>query len=180
LAGIRLQGCFLQKHVLAREIKIEAIQKTIMGLEEYKKKRDLQRTPEPSGRVKPGPIKHVYVIQEHRATHLHYDLRLEIGGVLKSWALPKEPPSEEGIKRLAVQTEDHPLDYAGFEGVIPEGQYGAGEVKTWDKGSYEMISRKEHKMVLRIHGKRLNGDYVILRLKQKGNWLFFKKKEGSK
>ena len=118
----------------------------------------------------------LYVIQKHEATHLHYDLRLEIDGVLKSWALPKEPPTKQGIKRLAVQVDDHSLDYANFEGVIPEG-YGAGKVKIWDKGTFEMINRKDYKMVIKINGKKLKGDYVLLRLKQKENWLFFRKKE---
>jgi DNA ligase D-like protein (predicted 3'-phosphoesterase) len=118
----------------------------------------------------------IYLIQRHAATHLHYDLRLEMDGVLKSWAIPKEPPLESGIRRLAVQVEDHPLAYATFEGAIPEGEYGAGTVEIWDKGTYKMLDRKEDKFVLEINGEKLRGAYVLVRFKDKKNWLFFKKK----
>ncbi|UCG45925.1 MAG: 3'-phosphoesterase [Candidatus Bathyarchaeota archaeon] len=118
-----------------------------------------------------------YVIQEHQATRLHYDLRLELDGVLKSWAIPKTPPTESGIRRLAVQVEDHPLEYASFEGVIPEGQYGAGSVKIWDKGQYALTSRKENKWIVEIQGDRLRGVYCLVRFKGEKNWLFFRKKD---
>jgi len=118
----------------------------------------------------------IYVIQRHAATHLHYDLRLEMDGALKSWAIPKEPPTSAGVKRLAVQVEDHPVEYANFEGTIPEGEYGAGTVKIWDKGTYRSIDRKEDKLILEIDGNKLKGTYVLLRFKDKKNWLFFKKK----
>jgi len=118
----------------------------------------------------------IYVIQRHEATHLHYDLRLEMDGVLKSWAVPKEPPTTPGVRRLAVQVEDHPVDYAEFEGVIPEGEYGAGTVEIWDKGTYKLLDRKEDKLIIEIAGNRLKGVYVLLRFKDKKNWLFFKKK----
>jgi DNA ligase D-like protein (predicted 3'-phosphoesterase) len=97
-------------------------------------------------------------------------------GVLKSWAVPKEPPTKPGIKRLAVQVEDHDLGYINFEGTIPEGMYGAGTVEIWDKGAYTLRSRKENKIEFTLHGDRLKGDYVLLRFRDK-NWLFFKKKE---
>jgi len=97
-------------------------------------------------------------------------------GVLKSWAIPKEPPTESGVKRLAVQVEDHPIDYATFEGVIPEGQYGAGTVEIWDKGEYYMKDRKEDKLIFEIKGGKLKGLYCLVRFKGKENWLFFKKK----
>ena len=115
----------------------------------------------------------IYVIQKHSATHLHYDLRLEMDEVLKSWAVPKEPPMVSGVKRLAVQVEDHPIKYASFEGVIPEG-YGAGIVEIWDRGSFELLSRERNKIVVSIAGEKLNGVYVLVRFNQR-NWLFFKK-----
>lgn len=118
----------------------------------------------------------IYVIQKHAATHLHFDLRLEMDGVLKSWAIPKEPPTSLGVKRLAVQVEDHLVDYASFEGAIPEGEYGAGTVEIWDKGTYKLIDRKENKLIVEIDGAKLNGAYVLVRFKDDKNWLFFKKK----
>jgi DNA ligase D-like protein (predicted 3'-phosphoesterase) len=118
----------------------------------------------------------IYVIQKHAATHLHFDLRLEMDGVLKSWAIPKEPPTSPAVKRLAVQVEDHPVDYASFEGTIPEGEYGAGTVEIWDKGTYKLIDRKEDKLIVEIDGAKLSGVYVLVRFKDKKNWLFFKKK----
>lgn len=117
-----------------------------------------------------------FVIQKHQATHLHYDFRLEMDGVLKSWAIPKEPPTKSGVKRLAVQVEDHALDYINFEGTIPEGMYGAGTVEIWDKGTYTLKTRKENKIEVTLQGSRLKGDYVLIRFRNK-NWLFFKKKE---
>ena len=93
---------------------------------------------------------------------------------MKSWAIPKSPPVEKGVKRLAVQTEDHPVDYADFEGIIPEGQYGAGTVEVWDKGTYELESRKENKIVMKINGKKLKGRYCLIKFKDQKNWLFFK------
>jgi len=118
-----------------------------------------------------------YLIHEHHARRLHWDLRLEYDGVLKSWALPKEPPTQEGIKRLAVQVEDHPLDYAKFEGTIPEGAYGAGEVKIWDKGTFETIESQAGKYVILLKGERLKGRYALIRTTMGGikkNWLFMK------
>lgn len=120
--------------------------------------------------------RNIYVIHKHAATNLHYDLRLEMDGVLKSWAVPKEPPVEFGIRRLAIQVEDHPVAYASFEGTIPEGQYGAGKVEIWDKGTYKMVNRKEDKIIVEINGEKLRGQFVLVRFKDKKNWLFFKKK----
>lgn len=120
-----------------------------------------------------------YVIHEHWAKHHHFDLRLEMNDVLKSWAIPKEPSTREGEKRLAVQVENHDLDYGNFKGTIPEGMYGAGKVEIWDKGSYELESLKpDKKIVILIKGKKLKGRYCLLHFKPKEkNWLFFKIKE---
>ena len=147
-----------------------------MSLNDYWKKRNFQKTAEPKGEKRTGR-ENVYVIQKHAATRLHYDLRLEMDGTLKSWAIPKDPPVESGVKRLAVQVEDHPVDYATFEGSIPNGEYGAGTVEIWDKGTYDLIDRKENKLIVGINGEKLKGPYVLVRLKDKKNWLFFKKKK---
>jgi DNA ligase D-like protein (predicted 3'-phosphoesterase) len=146
-----------------------------LSLDEYKTKRDFTKTSEPKGsqEKRSGDT---YVVQKHFASHLHYDLRLEMDGVLRSWAVPREPPTTAGVKRLAVQVEDHPLSYASFEGTIPEGEYGAGTVEIWDSGTYRTIDRKEDKFVIEIGGKKLTGPYVLVRLRDKKNWLFFKKK----
>jgi DNA ligase D-like protein (predicted 3'-phosphoesterase) len=123
----------------------------------------------------PQPI---FVIQKHHARNLHYDFRLEMDGVLKSWAVPKEPPTETGIKRLAVQVEDHDLDYANFEGDIPEGEYGAGKVEILDKGTYDLINRKPNKIVFELHGQKLKGKYTLIPFgKEEKNWLLFRAKE---
>ena len=167
-----------------------------MSLENYLKKRNFEKTSEPKPELtesfceqivekyKGVKLKRpVYVIQEHHASHLHWDLRLEINGVLKSWAIPKQPPTQPGIRRLAVQTEDHPIEYACFEGTIPEGNYGAGEVIIWDKGTFKIESLKPEKIVFEIFGEKLKGKYVLVKLKPspklkgENNWLFFKKKE---
>jgi DNA ligase D-like protein (predicted 3'-phosphoesterase) len=120
-----------------------------------------------------------FVVHEHHATHLHWDLRLEFEGVLKSWAVPREPPTEEGIKRLAIEVEDHPLDYIDFEGVIEEG-YGKGTVKIWDEGVLAIESRAPNKIVFQLLGKKLNGTFTLLKFAKAGEkgWLFFKAKEG--
>lgn len=149
-----------------------------MALEEYKKKRTFSKTTEPKGETKKTGLSR-FVIQEHNASHLHYDFRLEFDGVLKSWAVPKEPPSESGIKRLAVEVEDHPVDYIDFEGEIPEGEYGGGVVKIWDSGTFDLTNRTENELEFELFGKKLAGNYVLIRTKMGGNpknWLFFKKK----
>jgi DNA ligase D-like protein (predicted 3'-phosphoesterase) len=118
----------------------------------------------------------IYVIQKHAVTHLHFDLRLEMDGVMKSWAISKEPSSSLNVKRLAVQVEDHPVEYASFEGTIPEGEYGAGKVEIWDRGTYKLTDRKENKLIVEIKGAKLSGTYVLVRFKDKKNWLFSKRK----
>ncbi|WP_410509304.1 DNA polymerase ligase N-terminal domain-containing protein [Methanosarcina hadiensis] len=149
-------------------------------LEEYAKKRDFEKTSEPpaSGEeISSG--KPIFVVQRHDATNLHYDFRLEMDGVLKSWAVPKEPPRNAGTKRLAIETEDHPLGYANFEGEIPEGQYGAGKVEIWDRGIFELLKSNEKEIIVTLHGKQLEGDYVLIKTKygkEDKGWLFFKKK----
>jgi len=123
-----------------------------------------------------GQFLGIFVVQRHRARRLHYDFRLEMDGVLKSWAVPKEPPLQPGVKRLAVEVEDHPLEYANFEGVIPEGMYGAGRVEIWDKGLYQLKHRSENKIEFTLNGEKMKGDYVLIRFKDDKNWLLIKKK----
>lgn len=146
-------------------------------LGEYLSKRDFDVTPEPTGEEKKEEGK-AFVVQEHRARNLHYDLRLEREGILRSWAVPKGIPETPGEKRLAVETEDHPLEYRNFEGTIPVGQYGAGTVKIWDSGSYEPIVWEQDKIEFILKGKRLNGRYVLAKFKRAGekNWLLLKAK----
>jgi len=117
----------------------------------------------------------IYVIQKHDATRLHYDLRLEMDGVLKSWAVPKIPPVEKNLKRLAIQTEDHSIEYADFEGDVSEGNNEKETVEIWDKGTYEIEESDTDKIVFHINGKKLKGRYCLIRFKgQDKNWLFFK------
>jgi bifunctional non-homologous end joining protein LigD len=147
-----------------------------MALEEYRKKRDFGKTPEPSGGKSLGEP--IFVVQKHQASHLHYDLRLESEGVLKSWAVPKGPSLNPKDKRLAVMTEDHPIDYAGFEGKIPEGEYGGGTVMVWDNGAVEGDLKeglqKGHVGFI-LNGKKLKGEWSLVRLKESKNWLLIKK-----
>ena len=120
----------------------------------------------------------IFVVQEHHATNLHWDFRLEMGGVLKSWAIPKRPPRTKGIKRLAIQVPDHLRSYADFEGEIEEGLYGAGKVKIWDKGTYKLIEKNPKKIEFELNGKILKGKYVLVKTNygknSKKSWLFFR------
>lgn len=116
-----------------------------------------------------------FVVHRHDASRLHWDLRLERDGVLKSWAVPKEPPVAPGVKRLAVEVEDHDLEHIDFEGEIPEGEYGAGTVSIWDGGTYDLLSEHDRRITVTFQGKRLRGEYVLIPLEGK-NWLFFRKK----
>lgn len=156
-------------------------------LEEYRKKRRFDKTPEPEGKASGLATDGVFVVQKHRATRLHYDFRLAVGGTLKSWAVPKGPSQSAADKRLAVQTEDHPLEYGGFEGKIPEGSYGAGTVMVWDRGTFvpeqapdaaAQLAKGELKFIL--HGEKLRGSFVLVKIKhsEKGNeWLLIKHKD---
>jgi bifunctional non-homologous end joining protein LigD len=152
-----------------------------MGLEEYKRKRRFNETPEPAGEVK-KVRGNSFVIQKHHATRLHYDFRLEMEGVLRSWAVPKGPSLNPGEKRLAMLTEDHPMDYGDFEGVIPKGNYGAGNVIIWDNGTYDMVDPdtpekgwKQGKLHFVLHGKKLHGEWVLVRgSRDPKQWIFFK------
>lgn len=149
-----------------------------MSIDEYKKKRDFPKTPEPDGDSKKeygntGVLS--FVVHEHHASHLHWDFRLEMDGVLKSWALPKSVPQNVKEKRLAVQTEDHPLEYLTFEGEIPPGEYGAGKVFIFDIGTYQLIERKDNKIEFILEGKKVKGKYALIRFKgQEKNWLLIK------
>jgi bifunctional non-homologous end joining protein LigD len=146
-------------------------------LSEYASKRHFEETPEPKGEAEKKGENLIFVIQEHHARRLHYDLRLEKDGVLKSWAVPKGIP-EPGQKVLAVETEDHPYEYGSFEGEIPKGQYGAGTVKIWDKGHYETKLWENDKIEVTLDGQRLKGRYILVRLKRAGDkdWLLLKGK----
>jgi DNA ligase D-like protein (predicted 3'-phosphoesterase) len=150
-----------------------------MSLKTYKAKRKFSKTPEPEGKsIKGKSKKPIFVIHRHDASHLHWDLRLEMNGILKSWAIPKEPPKTKGIKRLAIQVEDHPLEYAKFQGIIPKGQYGAGKVEIWDKGTYELKEKTKDKIEFVLHGKKLKGNFVLVKTsygnKPEKSWLFFR------
>jgi len=156
-----------------------------MGLQEYKRKRDFKKTPEPAGKVAAAKGSS-FVIQKHAATRLHYDFRLEMEGVLRSWAVPKGPSLDPGEKRLAVHVEDHPLDYGGFEGVIPKGEYGGGTVLLWDHGTWQpdgdpvKAYRKGH-IKFQLDGEKLHGGWHLVRLQgkdeDKENWLLFKEND---
>lgn len=146
-----------------------------MSLKEYKKKRNLKKSGEPIKKIISKGKK--FVIHEHHASHLHWDLRLQMNGVLKSWAIPKTPPLSKGIKRLAINVEDHPLAYAKFHGTIPKGNYGAGAVKIWDSGKYDLLEKDSKKILFELHGKKLNGKYVLVKTNyggKKNGWLFMK------
>ncbi len=149
-----------------------------MSLTQYKKKRNFEKTPEPKKSEKKKSKEKIFVVHEHHASHLHWDLRLEMNRVLKSWAVPKTPPTAKGTKRLAIQVEDHPLSYANFEGTIPEGNYGAGKVEIWDNGTYEIIEKDSKKIEINFHGKKLKGNYVLVKThygnKPEKSWLWMK------
>jgi DNA ligase D-like protein (predicted 3'-phosphoesterase) len=144
-----------------------------MDLKEYKSKRNFASTPEPAGEtVDTGQSR--FVVQRHDASHLHFDFRLEMDGVLKSWAVPKGLPEQPGVRRLAVQVEDHPLSYIDFAGTIPEGQYGAGTVEIWDKGEYVLEKKMEKQLEFTLKGKRYSGGYALIHTQAK-NWIFIKR-----
>ena len=163
-----------------------------MSLKKYKQKRKFDKTPEPKG-GKPTENNLRFVVQKHHASHLHYDFRLEMDGVLKSWAVPKGPSMDPNVKRLAMMVEDHPWDYRNFEGIIPEG-YGAGTVIVWDEGTYEPVevkkTKKENERSLLhhlykgtisfiLHGKKLKGEFSLIKTGERGDnaWLLVKKKD---
>ncbi len=163
-----------------------------MALSLYKKKRSFNKTPEPKGGKSTGSSLR-FVIQKHDATRLHYDLRLEMEGVLKSWAVPKGPSLNPGDKRLAMMVEDHPYDYRSFEGIIPEGNYGAGTVIVWDEGTYESLEpgskASQEKLLLqqlkkgslkfKLNGEKLKGEFALVKLKNAENnaWLLIKHRD---
>jgi DNA ligase D-like protein (predicted 3'-phosphoesterase) len=156
------------------------------ALEDYQAKRNLDQTPEPAGGARQDADTSRFVIQKHDARRLHYDFRLEAGGVLKSWAVPKGPSTDPRQKRLAVPTEDHPIDYIDFEGVIPDQQYGAGTVMVWDTGAYENLTTDDDGRAIpvpeaverghvsfRLHGEKLGGGYALTRTGE-DRWLLVK------
>jgi DNA ligase D-like protein (predicted 3'-phosphoesterase) len=157
-----------------------------MSLNKYKNKRDFKKTTEPEGQIKEDKEK-VFVVQKHDASRLHYDFRLQIEGVLKSWAIPKGPSLDPSKKRLAIPTEDHPIDYADFEGIISENNYGAGRVIVWDIGNYENKTEKNGKIIsikeaydmghikLILNGIKLKGEFALVKMKGSDKWLLIKK-----
>ena len=177
------EQCTLDQLVEAKKMEKTADQKSSESqtekLSDYASKRNFEATPEPKGgEKKEGPL--IYVIQEHHARRLHYDFRLERDGVLKSWAVPKGIPENSKQRYLAVQTEDHPYEYASFAGTIPKGQYGAGTVIIWDKGHYTTKLWENDKIEVNLEGERLKGRYILVRLKnakEDNAWLILKGKE---
>ena len=164
-----------------------------MALTTYKKKRNFKETSEPGGVTKKSDAKLIFVVQRHKASRLHYDFRLELDGVLKSWAVPRGPSMNPKDKRLAMMVEDHPYDYKDFEGVIPEGNYGAGIVELWDHGTYSDIDNSSFKEAeknlskglksgdfkFQLFGKKLKGEFVLVKLKSKedNSWLLIKHRD---
>jgi bifunctional non-homologous end joining protein LigD len=154
-----------------------------MSLREYRRKRDFKRTAEPKPRVARNGAGHRFVIQKHAASRLHYDFRLEMGGTLKSWAVPKGVPFAKGEKRLAMQVEDHPVGYIDFEGVIPKGQYGGGTVMVWDTGTFEVLGKPElakGKLHFQLHGKKLEGEWYLVQMHGGKEWLLIRGGEDMK
>ena len=160
------------------------------SLEKYHEKRDFTRTSEPFGEEGTGEGRRNFVVQKHAARQLHYDFRLEMDGVLKSWAIPKGPSLDPAARRLAVHVEDHPLEYADFEGTVPEGEYGAGTVMVWDRGTWMPEGDAEEgyargNMKFSLHGEKLHGSWALVRMKGragldqgKENWLLIKERDG--
>ena len=156
-----------------------------MDLSKYKQKRDFDFTTEPKGEISKSKNELVFVVQKHAASHLHYDFRLEMDGVLKSWAIPKGPSMNPEEKRLAIMVEDHPYSYKDFEGTIREGNYGAGTVIVWDTGTYSLVDKNDKEGLQNGHlsfvlnGKKLKGEFALVRLKipQKNAWLLIKKED---
>lgn len=162
-----------------------------MALENYRKKRKFEDTPEPRGEARRARKKTIFVVQKHDASHLHYDFRLEMEGVLVSWAVPKGPTMNPGNKRFATMTEDHPMEYADFEGVIPQGHYGGGTVMVWDRGTYEAegdasprAQLEKGKLKIELHGKKLRGAFVLVLMgqqtgkpREKSRWLLMKRND---
>src|SRR5688572_5396055 len=158
-----------------------------MSLKEYKRKRNFRRTPEPAGSASKHASGEQFVVQKHAASRLHFDFRLEHDGTLKSWAVPKGPSLDPSVKSLAVQVEDHPLEYAGFEGVIPQGEYGGGTVMVWDRGVWEPEadpekSLKQGKLKFTVPGEKLHGSWALVRMGGRAgddgkNWLLIKHRD---
>jgi bifunctional non-homologous end joining protein LigD len=153
-----------------------------MRLARYRSKRDFRKTREPAPKKRrpaAGGVRPIFVVHKHHASHLHYDFRLQTNDALASWAVPKGPSMNPADKRLAVRVEDHPLEYATFRGRIPKGQYGAGRVEIWDKGTYARVSGsiRHGELVIDLKGRRLKGQFALVRMRQPGKWLLIRKRE---
>jgi bifunctional non-homologous end joining protein LigD len=175
----------------ARKAAKQSGRKTSDSLDTYRAKRDFSRTAEPAGRARKTGRDLRFVVQKHAASHLHFDFRLELDGVMKSWAVPKGPSYDPAVKRLAMQVEDHPIEYNSFEGTIPKGEYGGGTVMIWDRGTYEAESGEGHDAVregyergdlkIIMHGERMQGSWVLVRTRRdprgRNQWLLIKHRD---
>jgi bifunctional non-homologous end joining protein LigD len=180
-----------RKRVVKRAPAKKRAAKSVGSLERYNEKRDFSKTAEPAGRKKKTGSTLRFVVQKHAASHLHFDFRLELDGVMKSWAVPKGPSYDPTVKRLAMEVEDHPIEYNKFEGTIPKGEYGGGTVMIWDRGTYEPVGgggadalREGYKrgdLKLIMHGERMQGSWVLVRTRRdprgKQQWLLIKHRD---
>src|SRR5215467_1732762 len=185
--SVRIERAIVSHRIRLSQKQPKPLHHIIVALEQYNRKRRFDQTPEPRGKPE-RRAQHRFVVQKHHASRLHYDFRLEMEGVLKSWAVPKGPSLNPGDKRLAMQVEDHPVSYFQFEGRIPDGNYGAGTVMVWDTGAWEPVGDPQEMLEkgdlkFRLHGQKLAGEFVLARMRSRrpgskgAEWLLIKKKD---